>query len=218
MPLFSVYLYSVFAVVAFLRCIIVMACPLHISCGLWPFPQDKPVSNQDFRPTLCYLKFAPAWLLHTSNPCLIYPPGDQYAIAFAGPRAARPGERQAPPRPPGRSAGGAAAFWGRGLWPRPQNMPAAGLARQRAGGRSPPAAAPLRWVFHQRQKGNEKARPHNLWGLAHETMAGRSTATAPPLGQSRCPCPTGSGGLNPSAAGCRRRPPSPACARRSPCA
>ena len=102
-----------------------MACPLHISCGLWPFPQEKPVSNQDFRPTLCYLKFAPAWLLHTSNPCLIYPPGDQYAIAFAGPRAARPGARQAPPRPPGRSAGGAAAFWGRGLWPRPQNMPAA---------------------------------------------------------------------------------------------
>ena len=90
---------------------------------------------------------------------------------------------------------GAAAFWGRGQRPRPQNMPAAGLARQRAGGRSPPAAAPLRWVFHQRQKGNEKARPHNLWGLAHETMAGRSTATAPPLGQSRCPCPTGSGGF-----------------------
>ena len=122
MPLFSVYLYSVFAVIVFLRCIIVMACPLHISCGLWPFPQDKPVSNQDFRPTLCYLKFAPAWLLHTSNPCLIYPPGDQYAIAFAGPRAARPGERQAPPRPPGRSAGGAAAFWGRGLWPRPLRL------------------------------------------------------------------------------------------------
>ena len=128
MPLFSVYLYSVFAVIVFLRCIIVMACPLHISCGLWPFPQEKPVSNQDFRPTLCYLKFAPAWLLHTSNPCLIYPPGDQYAIAFAGPRAARPGERQAPPRPPGRSAGGAAAFWGRGQRPRPQNMPAAGFA------------------------------------------------------------------------------------------
>ena len=124
MPLFSVYLYSVFAVVAFLRCIIVMACPLHISCGLWPFPQEKPVSNQDFRPTLCYLKFAPAWLLHTSNPCLIYPPGDQYAIAFAGPRAARPGARQAPPRPPGRSAGGAAAFWGRGQRPRPQNAAA----------------------------------------------------------------------------------------------
>ena len=140
MPLFSVYLYSVFAVVAFLRCIIAMASPLHISCGLWPFPQDKPVSNQGFRPALCYLKFAPAWLLHTSNPCLISPPGDQYAIAFAGPRAARPGERQAPPRPPGRSAGGAAAFWGRGQRPRPQNMPAAGQARQRAGGRSPPAA------------------------------------------------------------------------------
>ena len=38
-------------------------------------------------------------------------------------------------------------------------MPAAGLARLRAGGLRPPAAAPLRWVFHQRQKGNEKTRP-----------------------------------------------------------
>ena len=180
MPLFSVYLYSVFAVVAFLRCIIVMASPLHISCGLWPFPQDKPVSNQDFRPTLCYLKFAPAWLLHTSNPCLIYPPGDQYAIAFAGPRAARPGARQAPPRPPGRSAGGAAAFWGRGQRPRPQNMPAAGLARQRAGGRSPPAAAPLRRVSRQRQKGNEKPGP-TLYGAWHltDSKKGQGHALSP---------------------------------------
>ena len=62
--------------------------------------------------------------------------------------------------------GGAAAFMGRGLWPRPMNMPAAGLARQRAGGLRPPAAPPGRWNFHQRQKGNAKARPHALWGLA----------------------------------------------------
>ena len=90
---------------------------------------------------------------------------------------------------------GAAAFRGRGQRPRPLNMPAAGLARLRAGGLRPPAAAvrkgrcasplkrlpstplltglpprcirhwrrsappPLRRVFHQRQKGNEKTRP-----------------------------------------------------------
>ena len=54
---------------------------------------------------------------------------------------------------------GAAAFRGRGQRPRPLNMPAAGLARLRAGGLRPPAAAPLRWVFHQRQKTQQKARP-----------------------------------------------------------
>ena len=195
-----------------------MACPLHISCGLWPFPQDKPVSNQDFRPTLCYLKFVPAWLLHTSNPCLIYPPGDQYAIAFAGPRAARPGARQAPPRPPGRSAGGAAAFWGRGQRPRPQNMPAAGLARQRAGGRSPPAAAPPPLRFPPTPKRQRKAWPHALWGRALKPRQEGSRQRFRPLGQSRCPCPTGSGGFIRPTAGYRRRPTPSASARRPPCA
>ena len=76
---------------------------------------------------------------------------------------------------------GAAAFWGRGQRPRPQNMPAAGLARQRAGGRSPPAAAPLRWVFHQRQKGNEKARPFAQPDHAPSTTRKKVVATA-----SRC--------------------------------
>ena len=204
MPLFSVYLYSVFAVIVFLRCIIVMACPLHISCGLWPFPQEKPVSNQDFRPTLCYLKFAPAWLLHTSNPCLIYPPGDQYAIAFAGPRAARPGERQAPPRPPGRSAGGAAAFWGRGQRPRPQNMPAAGQSPAAGGWAAPTRRRPpRRWDFHQRQKRQRKSQAPRSMGpgtrnVGRKVRGNGSTPRAKPL-----PTPYGQRRLKPPRRGLR---------------
>ena len=80
------------------------------------------------------------------------------------------------------------------------------------------APPPLRRVFHQRQKGSAKARPHDLWGRAHETLAGRYAATAPRLGQSRCPRPTGSGGLNRPAAGYEPRATAPAVARRSPSA
>ena len=163
MPLFSVYLYSVFAVVAFLRCIIAMASPLHISCGLWPFPQDKPVSNQDFRPTLCYLKFAPAWLLHTSNPCLIYPPGDQYAIAFAGPRAARPGARQAPPRPPGRSAGGGRRRSGAGAYgPGPRTCPLPGSPGSgRVGAAHPPPPPSAATVSTNAKKATKSQAPRS---------------------------------------------------------
>ena len=82
----------------------------------------------------------------------------------------------------GRSCGRAAAFWGRGQRPRPLNMPAAGLARQRAGGRSPPAAAPpSRWVFHQRQKTQQKARPFVQPSPAPSTTRKKVVATA-----SRC--------------------------------
>ena len=83
----------------------------------------------------------------------------------------------------GRSCGGAAAaFRGRGQRPRPLNMPAAGLARQRAGGRSPPAAAPpSRWVFHQRQKTQQKARPFVQPSPAPSTTRKKVVATA-----SRC--------------------------------
>ncbi len=114
---------------------------------------------------------------------------------------------------------GAAAFWGRGLWPRPQNMPAAGQSPA-AGGwaaptrRRPPGAG----IFTNGKKGGAKARPHDLWGRAHETLAGRCAATAPRLGQSRCPRPTGSGGLNRPAAGYEPRATAPAVARRSPSA
>ncbi len=77
--------------------------------------------------------------------------------------------------------------------------------------RLPNAAAPLRYGPHQRQKGNGKARPHDLWGLAHKTLAERGTATAPSPRQSRCPCPTGSGGFIRPAAGYRLQTTSPRC-------
>ena len=71
---------------------------------------------------------------------------------------------------------GAAAFRGRGQRPRPLNMPAAGLARQRAGGRSPPAAAPpSRWVFHRRQKTQRKSqafRPTQPRSVHHPEKGG----------------------------------------------
>ena len=88
-----------------------------------------------------------------------------------------------------------------------------------ATGAAPPPAKrrrPLRYGPHQRQKGNGKARPHDLWGLAHKTLAERGTATAPSPRQSRCPCPTGSGGFIRPAAGYGLRPPAPAGARLSP--
>ena len=77
---------------------------------------------------------------------------------------------------------------------------------------------PFRRIFHQRQKGNAKARPHDLRGLAHETMVGRDAAPAPPLGQSPGPRPMGPGGINRSAAGCYPRLPTAAVARISPSA
>ena len=46
---------------------------------------------------------------------------------------------------------GAAAFWGRGLWPRPQNMPAAGQSPAAGGWAAPTRRRPPRWIFHQRQ-------------------------------------------------------------------
>ena len=53
---------------------------------------------------------------------------------------------------------GAAAFWGRGLWPRPQNMPAAGQSPAAGGWAAPTRRRPpRRWDFHQRQKRQRKS-------------------------------------------------------------
>ena len=122
---------------------------------------------------------------------------------------------------------GAAAFGRRGGGPQGRPL---GLPNKKRGPEAKPPAPrfsgrfassrrpPLRQSFLQRQKGKGKARPHDLWGLAHETLSGRGTATTPPLGQSRCPCPTGSGGFIRSAAGYYRKPPAAVVARLSPCA
>ena len=77
---------------------------------------------------------------------------------------------------------------------------------------------PLRQSFLQRQKGKGKARPHDLWGLAHETLSGKGTATTPPLGQSPGPRYPGPGGFIRTAAGYYRKPPAAVVARLSPCA
>ena len=79
--------------------------------------------------------------------------GGRRVVRFAGGNSSGPG--------------GAAAFRGRGLWPRPLNRPAAGRSPAAGGWASPTRRRPPgRWNFHQRQKGNAKARPHALWGLA----------------------------------------------------
>ena len=101
-----------------------------------------------------------------------------------------------PPRPTGRTAWGPRSFRTLRVQPPP----------------------PLRQSFLQRQKGKGKARPHDLWGLAHETLSGRGTATAPPLGQSPGPRYPGPGGFIRTAAGYYRKPPAAVVARLSPCA
>ena len=53
----------------------------------------------------------------------------------------------------------------------------------------------------------QKARPHALWGRAHETLSERGEATVSPPGQSPGPWPTGPGGGN--------RPPRATCPRAS---
>ena len=75
---------------------------------------------------------------------------------------------------------------------------------------------PLRYGPHQRQKGSGKARPHDLWGMARETLSERGTAPVPLLGQSPGPRSTGPGGTARPAAGYGLRPPAPAGARLSP--
>ena len=132
-----------------------------------------------------------------------------------GPQGRPLGRQTPPPQRPTERPSGAAAFRGRGHRPRPRNMPAAGLARQRAGGLCPPAAfavrkgrcasplkrlpstplltglpprffrhwrrsalPPLRYVFHQRQKGNAKARPFGRPSHAPSTARKKAVATA----------------------------------------
>ena len=65
-------------------------------------------------------------------------------------------------------------------------------------------------------KRQRKARPHALWGRAHQTMVGRGAATIPPPGAKPLPMPYGQRRHSPPAAGrCPRATP-PAVARLSP--
>ena len=138
----------------------------------------------------------------------------------------RPEKRRRPRRPAGRTAWGRRRLAGEGAAPRAAPSPPnkrAGPGAKGPGLRSfrtlrvqPPP--PLRQSFLQRQKGKGKARPHDLWGLAHETLSGRGTATTPPLGQSPGPRARGPGGFIRTAAGYYRKPPAAVVARLSPCA
>ena len=97
-------------------------------------------------------------------------------------------------------------------------------------GRGPKAPAPAVWALRApaaparppslppTPKRQRKAWPHALWGRALKPRQEGSRQRFRPLGQSRCPCPTGSGGLSRPAAGYRRRPTPSASARRPPCA
>ena len=97
-----------------------------------------------------------------------------------------------------RTCGGAAAFLGPGpLAPALKTSPRPGKARQRAGGRSPPAAAPPPLRFPPTPKRQRKARPHALWGRAHETLSGRVAATVPPPWAKPLPMPYGQRRLHP---------------------
>ena len=113
---------------------------------------------------------------------------------------------------PVRRGGGAAGPW-------PRCGPAAGQSPAAGGWAKPtrrrPGALPSLPPPPKRQR---KARPHALWGRAHQTMVGRGAATIPPPGAKPLPMPYGQRRHSPPAAGrCPRAIP-PAVARRPPCA
>ena len=110
---------------------------------------------------------------------------------------------------PVRRGGGAAGPW-------PRCGPAAGQSPAAGGWAKPtrrPGALPSLPPPPKRQR---KARPHALWGRAHQTMVGRGAATIPPPGAKPLPMPYGQRRHSPPAAGrCPRAIP-PAVARLSP--
>ena len=77
----------------------------------------------------------------------------------------------------------------------------------------PPRRSPIASPPPKRQR---KARPHALWGRAHQSMVGRGAATIPPPGAKPLPMPYGQRRLHPPAAGRRPRAIPPAVARLSP--
>ena len=161
------------------------------------------------------------------------------ALPCGGPVRRRPGAQPngnplphagAPPPPLRRLPGGrrkdGASTGGGGVW-RPGGPRAPGPAKQKSRGRrqslapafqgaSRPAAAPGPLELPPPPKRQRKARPHALWGRAHQTMVGRGAATIPPPGAKPLPMPYGQRRHSPPAAGrCPRATP-PAVARLSP--
>ncbi len=86
-------------------------------------------------------------------------------------------------------------------------------------GASRPAAAPPGTLrFPPTPKGNKKPGPMLTGAWPMKRCQERARQRRRSLGQSRCPCLTGSGGFIRPAAGYRRKPTAPASARLSPCA
>ena len=132
--------------------------------------------------------------------------------ASGGPTAVARGRRKEGP-----FLRGAAAFRGRGQRPRPLNMPAAGHRPAAGGWAQPTRRRPPRYGFHHRQKGNEKPGP-TLYGAWHLTDRKKGQGPAPTPRAKPLPMPYGQRRLHPPAAGYRRKPTAPACARLSPSA
>ena len=80
----------------------------------------------------------------------------------------------------------------------------------------PPPPGALR--FPPTPKGNKKPGPMLTGAWPMKRCQERARQRRRSLGQSRCPCLTGSGGFIRPAAGYRRKPTAPASARLSPCA
>ena len=62
---------------------------------------------------------------------------------------------------------GAAAFWGRGLWPRPQNMPAAGQSPAAGGWAAPTRRRPPSAGFSTNAKKAAKKPGPTIYGAGH---------------------------------------------------
>ena len=92
--------------------------------------------------------------------------------------------------------------------------PGPALSGRFAPSRRPPGA--LR--FPPTPKGNKKPGPMLTGAWPMKRCQERARQRRRSLGQSRCPCLTGSGGFIRPAAGYRRKPTAPASARLSPCA
>ena len=148
------------------------------------------------------------------HPCgILLPPGQQASVGHTAVARGR--------RMDGAVTGGGGVWR---PWGGPQGRPTASQTKEGAPGpplsgrfaprRRPPGA--LR--SPPRPKGNKKPGPMLTGAWPMKRCQERARQRRRSLGQSRCPCLTGSGGFIRPAAGYRRKPTAPASARLSPCA
>ena len=154
------------------------------------------------------------------HPCgILLPPGQQASV---GRTAVARGRRM-----DGAVTGGGGVWR---PWGGPQGRPTASQTKARGPGPKAPGP-PLSGRFAPRRrpprgatistkakKGNKKPGPMLTGAWPMKRCQERARQRRRSLGQSRCPCLTGSGGFIRPAAGYRRKPTAPASARLSPCA